>query len=152
MKRCVFNVKELSRQGGSGEYQLDDEFLSLRDDGEISGGNIAVTVTVKEAAADDYDYDLDIALRGTLRVPCTRCLDDMDYDVDTADSVHILCDSAAGPQDDEDMLTAATDGRFDASDRIYETLLLGIPTVHVHPDGQCNPEMIGRITTELDEE
>ena len=43
--------------------------------------------------------------------------------------------------DDEDMLEARADGTLDLSHRVFETLALNVPSVHVHEEGECNPAM-----------
>ena len=39
------------------------------------------------------------------------------------------------------MLEARADGTLDLSHRVFETLALNVPSVHVHEEGECNPAM-----------
>lgn len=148
MKRCVFNVKELSRKGGETDIRLDDEFFASQDQSDITGGDVSVHVEVKKSGREDYDYDAVLTICGRLRIPCTRCYEDMDFNIDTVDAIRLLCDNNAVAGDADDLLIASTEGYFDASERLTETILLQIPISHVHPEGKCDPDMLSRITTD----
>lgn len=121
--------------------QLDDEFFWQQGGDEISGGDVEVMFTaVRETANTVENLDVTARMKGILRIPCTRCLDDMDWPVDLADSFSVVV-GAGGREDDEDTLVADANGMADMGQRICETLTLNIPSVHVHANGGCNPAM-----------
>ena len=40
---------------------------------------------------------------------------------------------------------------FDVSSLIYEYIILAVPMYRVHPEGQCNPEVIAMLTAKPEE-
>ena len=89
MNRCIINIKALAESNGQNEVlHLDDTFFESFDFSEIAGGNIEVSIkSSKLAEANVYSVTLDI--KGTVKIPCTRCLDMMDFEVNLADSVEV---------------------------------------------------------------
>ena len=74
----------------------------------------------------EYDFDLDIAVKGLVQVTCDRCLDEMD--------VAINAEENEWEWDEEPKL-------IDLSWLAYELIIVNLPLVHSHQDGGCNPEM-----------
>ena len=93
MNRCIINIKALAESNGQNEVlHLDDSFFESFDSSEIAGGNIEVSIkSSKLAEANVYSVTLNI--KGTVKIPCTRCLDMMDFEVDLADGVEVAADS-----------------------------------------------------------
>ena len=139
MARCVINIKELALKGGENSFRLDDAFFQDFNNEDITGGDVEVSIDVKKSQDAKYDYIANYKVEGVLHVPCTRCLEDMDYETCLADCVKVICCNEMQEYDDEDLLTARADGTLDLSPRIFETLALNVPSVHVHPEGECNP-------------
>ena len=100
-----------------------------------------VVATARKSQDSKYDYLVEIKVKGVLRITCTRCLDEMNYDTEVEDTVKVVCTNADMETDDEDMLEARADGTLDLSHRVFETLALNVPSVHVHEEGECNPAM-----------
>ena len=142
MASCTVNVKELAQKGEGMDFHLGDEFFGQFDNDELTGGSVDVTVTSQKADGAEYDFTVCFEARGVVRTPCTRCLDDMDYAVEVDDRVKVLCTNVHENSDDENMQEAKADGTLDLSHRVFETIALSLPSVHVHPEGECNPAMI----------
>ena len=47
--------------------------------------------------------------------------------------------------DGEVMQVPAAEAEIDLAHYIYESIVLALPYRRVHPDGECNPEMVARI-------
>ncbi len=139
MARCVINIKELALKGGEKGFRLDDVFFKDFNSEDITGGNVEVSIDVKKSQDAKYDYIANYKVEGVLSIPCTRCLEEMDYETSLDDSVKVICCNEIQECDDEDLLMARADGTLDLSHRIFETLALNVPSIHVHPDGECNP-------------
>lgn len=142
MARFIINVKELALKDGVEKFRLDDVFFKDFDSDDIVGGDVEVSFSVAKSQNAKYDYMVCCKANGTLRLPCTRCLDEMDFEVGADDNVKVVCSNQTVECDDEDTLQARADGTLDLSHRIFETLALEIPSVHVHPEGECNPAMV----------
>ena len=62
------------------DYHLDKQFFVNMESSDIHGADLDVKVTVTHKA-DVYDLHFHVA--GTVVLLCDRCLDAMDYEVDT---------------------------------------------------------------------
>ena len=105
------------------DFQLDDAYFSEIENSELLGGEVKVEAHLN---LREYDFDLDIAVKGLVQVTCDRCLDEMDVAIDAEEN--------EWEWDDEPKL-------IDLSWLAYELIIVNLPLVHSHQDGGCNPEM-----------
>ncbi len=98
--------------------------------------NIHVTVVTKNDL-----YELTIDITGEITLLCDRCLDDLQWPVDT--TYHIYVKYGADYNDDSDELLEIpeSDNFLNIAYMIYDTVALTIPIKHVHPLGKCNRAM-----------
>lgn len=141
MIHCTVNVKELAEKNEEKSIRLENEFFKQFGNEDVVGGEVDVVATARKSQDSKYDYLVEIKVKGVLRITCTRCLDEMNYDTEVEDTVKVVCTNADMETDDEDMLEARADGTLDLSHRVFETLALNVPLVHVHEEGECNPAM-----------
>jgi uncharacterized metal-binding protein YceD (DUF177 family) len=105
------------------DFQLDNAYFSEIENSELLGGEVKVEAHLN---LREYDFDLDIAVKGLVQVTCDRCLDTMD--------VAINAEENEWEWDEEPKL-------IDLSWLAYELIIVNLPLVHSHQDGGCNPEM-----------
>ena len=113
------------------DFQLDNAYFSEIENSELLGGEVKVEAQLN---LREYDFDLDIAVKGLVQVTCDRCLDEMDVMVDAEES--------EWEWDDEPKL-------IDLSWLAYELIIVNLPLVHSHQDGGCNPEMDALLQNHL---
>lgn len=118
----LINLDKLDVGSYQFDYQLDSTYFQGIEKSEVLGGNVACKANL---ALRERDFDLTIAVRGTVQVACDRCLDSMDIVVDEQDDMEV--------EDDAKLL--------DLSWLAYELIVVNLPLVHCHPEGECNPEM-----------
>ena len=105
------------------DFQLDDAYFSEIENSELLGGQVKVEAHLN---LREYDFDLDIAVKGLVQVTCDRCLDEMDVAIDVEEN--------EWEWDEEPKL-------IDLSWLAYVLIIVNLPLVHSHQDGGCNPEM-----------
>ena len=105
------------------DFQLDNAYFGEIENSELLGGEVKVEAHLN---LREYDFDLDIAVKGLVQVTCDRCLDEMDVAIDAEEN--------EWEWDDEPKL-------IDLSWLAYELIIVNLPLVHSHQDGGCNPEM-----------
>ena len=105
------------------DLQLDNAYFSEIENSELLGGEVKVEARLN---LREYDFDLDIAVKGLVQVICDRCLDEMDVAIDVEEN--------EWEWDDQPKL-------IDLSWLAYELIIVNLPLVHSHQDGGCNPEM-----------
>ena len=105
------------------DFQLDNAYFGEIENSELLGGEVKVEARLN---LREYDFDLDVAVKGLVQVTCDRCLDEMDVAIDAEEN--------EWEWDDEPKL-------IDLSWLAYELIIVNLPLVHSHQDGGCNPEM-----------
>ena len=143
MERYSINLNELANGEGRALLHLDDAFFSSFENDDLKGGDVDVAIKVTKSQESQYDFNVFFSIKGSLRVICTRCLDEMDLDTEVTDKIKVIRgNSDVDNSDDDDLLQAEADGTLDIANRIFETLALNVPAIHVHPEGKCNPQMV----------
>ena len=136
-KFSLYNIplKTLSQGTHTYEYVLDRKFFDAIDGEEVRKGNVSVTVNVKRTSSS-FDFDFDI--KGVVKVPCTRCLDDMNQEVDTRNLLMVKFGKEYSEESDEIVIIPEDEGEINIAWFLYEFIALTIPIKHVHPAGECN--------------
>ena len=110
------------------EIQLDDDFFASLEKSEVLSGTVSATATLN---LREEDYQLDIAVHGTVFVVCDRCLDPMAIEINANDEMSASLNDAA----------ELPNGEIDLSWLVYEIVSINIPIVHSHQAGECNEQM-----------
>ena len=107
------------------DIQLDDAFFEGLEKSEILRGRIGCKATLN---LREEDYQLTIAVHGTVFVVCDRCLDPMPLEIEANDE--LMNDEPKAPNDEIDLSWLA-----------YEIVSINIPIGHCHQEGECNKQM-----------
>lgn len=136
-KFSLYNIslKNLSEGVHAFEYELDRKFFEAIDGDEVRKGNVKVTVKVRKTSST-FEFNFD--LKGVVQVPCTRCLDDMNLDVDTQSRLIVKFGKEYSEESDEIVIIPEEEGEINIAWFLYEFIALTIPIKHVHPAGECN--------------
>ena len=137
------NLAQASAKAESIHVALDSSFFSSLDQEEIEGGNINVTLKVKTPVHQIYAVTVDI--EGSVIVRCDRCLDPLTLNIEAHEEIKVK-DGEQEENDGWDLKYAeCTDSSHDFSWDIYEIAETSLPMQRVHEEGECNPDMVGRI-------
>ena len=133
----MIDLKRLPLGTHSFDFQLDDDFFASLEKSEILNGNVVCKATLN---LREEDYQLNIAVHGTVFVVCDRCLDPMPLEIDDEQEIF--------SEDEEfsDETGKTPDGKglyqqLDLSWLAYEIVSINIPLVHSHQPGECNKQM-----------
>ena len=123
------------------ECELGNDYFEAVEATEVKGGSLHATVEVRKV---QEAYELNFKVLGDVIVSCDICLGDMSLPVDaTGRVVARLGDNYA--EDEEWVTVPEDDGTLDAAWLVYEMAVLTIPTRHVHGEGDCDPDMLGKL-------
>ena len=127
----IVDLKRLPVGLHSFDIQLDNAFFEGLEKSEILGGEVVAKVTLN---LREEDYQLNIAVQGTVFVVCDRCLDPMPIEINDEQEIF--------SEDEEtgDGLPV-TGNTLDLSWLAYEIVSINIPLVHSHQAGECNKQM-----------
>lgn len=127
---------------GEGHHELELK----ADTGFFASSGCAEVLEADVTAYIDIDvrhgaYEIGITCQGSISIPCDRCLEPMPLEVDEDYDVTVRYGEEYEEKDDT-IVIPEDETVFDLSPLVADTVLLSIPLRHVHPAGECNPEMV----------
>lgn len=131
------------------DFVADDALFEACGSTEIRGGRCDVHVEMVRA---ERTLDMQVAIRGAVIVPCDRCLEECSVPVDYSARLLVRISDEQGEYDGEVMWVAPAAGEVDLAQYVYESIVLSLPYRRVHPDGECDPDMLGRFRIATQEE
>jgi len=126
----MIDLKRLPLGTHSFDFQLDDDFFASLEKSEILNGKVVCKATLN---LREEDYQLNIAVHGTVFVVCDRCLDPMPLEIDDEQEIF--------SEDEEIENRKSKIEHLDLSWLAYEIVSINIPIVHSHQPGECNQQM-----------
>ena len=124
------------------QYEITDEFFNGMDYSEIQQGKVNVNLDIDRM---ETMLTLTFDIEGTVRVMCDRCADEFDQPIESNQVFYIKLGTENAEESDDVMVLPADQHDFDLTSLIYEFIILSIPMHRVHPEGQCNPEIIDML-------
>ena len=150
LKEFCIPFKGLKSGSHHFEFKLDKAFLEAIGDEELIDVEADVEVEMTKTA---QMLTFEVAIDGAAYVECDRCLDELEYPVETEDTLYVKFSEEEIEFDGEVMWLNPADDQLDLSGYIYETLLLSLPYQRVHESiEECNQEMIARFKIVSEEE
>ena len=132
-------------------FDIEDSFFADLDYSEVKQGTVAVALhVVREELMMTLTFNID----GKVRVTCDRCADEFDIPIQSEQVFFIKLGSEEVEESDDVAVVPADQHAYDVRSLIYEYIILAIPIHRVHPEGQCNPEVLALLShdEEPDEE
>lgn len=124
-------------------FKVGGELFEVEQNDDIRGGEFDVKVQMRKAGSL---AELDVRIEGEAVAVCDRCLDDCRVPVDYEGTLAVRFSDGEADYDGEVMQVPASEGEIDLTHYIYESIVLSLPYSRVHPDGECNPDMVARIS------
>ena len=125
------------------EWHADGKFFGGFENSEILDADIDVGAEVEKTGASIL---VDNRVRGTVTVVCDRCLADLRLPVDTGFRLKVCFGEGESPvEEDGDREVIVVEDReagIDLGQVIYDYVCTSLPLVRVHPDGECDPEVV----------
>ncbi|MDR1738945.1 MAG: DUF177 domain-containing protein [Candidatus Symbiothrix sp.] len=124
------------------EYLLDSNFFANIGGEDVQNGKIKVQLTVNKVGGA---YQMDFSLNGSIMIPCDRCLDDMDFPIETTSRLTVKFGKDYAEESDEIIVVPESEGVINLAWFLYEFVALAIPIKHVHAPGKCNKQMAAKL-------
>lgn len=142
-KRNVYQlpIRDITSNSQEFTFKIADEFFAQREESEIRAGVADATFMVHNVGSM---FRISLNVIGEVVVACDRCLDDLTVPIDANYEFAVRMGDGNDEQDDVYYL-AERDNAFDISDILYDTILLALPIVRYHEEGECNQEMAGQL-------
>ena len=97
LERFKVDLKRLTDEVTTLEYDLDNHFFAALDSSELRQGTLHVSVSIRKATGF---FELQFHSEGTVTVTCDRCLDDMDQPISTDNRLVVKLGTAYSEEDD----------------------------------------------------
>ncbi len=148
LKKYVISFRGLQIDVHHFHFVIDRKFFESIEYADIADGTVEVDVTL-----DRHDRMLvfNFDIRGTVVVPCDRCLDDFDLPIAGSERLIVKFGEKFDETSDDVVIIPETASEFDLSSYLYEYIILMLPMQHIHPDDEngnstCNSEMLERLS------
>ena len=130
-------------------FEVDDTLFAAYESRDIRGGKCSVEVTMFKA---EHQLDFDVTITGEVICECDRCLEDCTIPVDYEGHLVVRLSDQQGEYDGDVMWLNPQENEVDLTQYIYESIVLSLPYQRIHPEGECNPDMLAHITVVSEQE
>lgn len=138
-------VNGLALGNHSYHFDVKNDFFEGMDYSEIHQGTVSIDLDIEKT---ELMMTLNFALQGKVRVACDRCADEFDIPIENNEVYYVKFGSEVAEESDDVAVVPADQHDFDISSLIYEYIILSIPIHRVHPEGECNPEVLQMLSHE----
>ena len=137
------NLKGVQQENQEREFLLDNRFFTDVDGEDIQKGNVKVSLAITKVNDDTFNFEFQ--LNGTIVVSCDRCLDDMNFPIETTARLIVKFGDEYSEESDEIVIIPEKEGNINIAWYLYEFAALTIPIKHVHAPGKCNKDMTSKL-------
>ncbi|MFM7770670.1 MAG: YceD family protein [Bacteroidota bacterium] len=127
------------------DFELDQTFFESFPTTEFDGAKLHFAVELNK---QETMLELDIDLTGTVQLPCDRCGEIFNFNLEGYD--HLLVKFSHETQTDEDEVwtLGPSEYQLDLTSRFYELVILSLPARRMHVNEiECNVEVVQAIET-----
>ena len=131
-------LKSLPQGEHDFSYHIDKSFFTKMENTDIRNADIDVVLIV---TYNGDIYNLDFNIMGKVTLICDRCLDDLEWTIESVYNISVKYGDDYNDDSDTMLEIPYGDNDLNVAYMIYETITLAIPIKHVHPMGKCNRAM-----------
>lgn len=129
------------------DFDVDGALFKAYESKEIKDGRRKVHVDIDKS---DTQLILDVTIDGHVVCECDRCLEDCTIPVHFDGRLTVFVSDHQGEYDGDYMWVSPDEEDINLMQYIYESIVLSLPYRRVHPDGECDPDMMVRFTPATD--
>ena len=142
------DLRRVSETHEALNFSLDAAFFQSLDQTEILGGDVSLTVTVRQTAGGIYQVQL--YAQGVVMTQCHRCLDPVSLPIEVDETLRAVHDDEDFAGEADILLTDRLSDNADLRWAAYEVIETSLPIMRYHVDGECNPDMLARTSGVVD--
>lgn len=121
------------------EFKIDKSFFEGVEDTLIEDANVHVELALEKK---ETMMIAEFSLSGTVATPCDRCNDPMEVKIHG--DYRIVYKFGTEVSEDENLVILHPETfELDFSAPLYELLVISLPARKIHPEGECNEEVMG---------
>ena len=124
------------------DFVIDKAFFENMENNDILWADVHVHLDMDKR---NDAYHCVFHCKGTLQIPCDRCLDPMDHEVDAEYKVTVKYGDDFDDGADNLLVIPYSNKYLNVAYMLYDTIVLTIPMRHVHAPGKCNRAMLDAL-------
>ncbi|MEY4928213.1 MAG: hypothetical protein RI894_2651 [Bacteroidota bacterium] len=128
------------------KFHVDSEFFSAIKDPLVSDGDVDAVLLFDKRPNMML---LSFTYEGVLTVTCDRCADDFDQEI-VGESEYIVKFGDRNYEEEDIVYILRSEINLNVAHYLYESMVLELPLRRVHPDDNCNPDVVKNIAGESD--
>ena len=127
------------------DFTLDSTFFDTFQNDEIREGNVDFKVVLQK-----YERMLlfTFSFNGTVKTICDRCLGEIAVPVEGEEKLCVKFSDTETTDDDDVVFLPESAYKIDLAQWMYEYVVVSMPMQRVHPEGECDKEMLKYISDE----
>lgn len=143
-KDFIIQIKGLKVGKYEYDFPVDGAFFKNFENTQILDAELDVKIILERGGGW---MNVTSLINGCVTVECDRCLDDLELPVDFTASLAVkFARTDDDPQSDEFLVVDPSEGELDLSQFIYDYVCVNLPLQKVHPEGECNPVMMAKLS------
>ncbi len=131
------------------DFDVDGTLFKAYESKDIKDGRCKVHVAMQKS---DSQLILNVGIDGEVTCECDRCLEDCTIPVHFDGTLTVYVSDPKGEYDGDSMWISPEEEDVNLMQYIYESIVLSLPYRRVHPDGECDPDMLARFTVATDDD
>jgi uncharacterized metal-binding protein YceD (DUF177 family) len=125
------------------EFNIGDKFFESYDYSEIKRADILVELSLLKQSTMMI---LEFNISGTVKTDCDLCTEEFDLPIHGTHRLIVKVGGhETGDEDDDIIYVAANEHELDIEQYIYEYIALSLPIRRVHPEGECDEEVLKKL-------
>ena len=135
-------LAQLPKGKFSQDFVCDTQFFKNMENSDVVNASVDVHLDLDNR---NGLYDMKFTFKGLVQVPCDRCLDPIDIEIDTGYDIMVEYGDSYDDASDNLLIIPSSNPYLNVAYMLYDTILLSIPMRHVHPLGKCNRAMAAAL-------
>lgn len=140
--RYSIDLKSIQQDSYEERLLLDDAYFASPDMAEIRSGRVEAHIQMRKTAGL---FDFHFHLCGEVLISCDRCLGDLTWPVNTTAHLVVKLGDHYEEESEEVLVLPITEAVLDFGWLLYEYIELSLPLQRMHPEDECDPEMLRRL-------
>ena len=143
MKRYIIDAQTLQQPDFEFDLKVGMELFEAMEMTDITAADFDLKISGTRLTSNKVEVELSGS--GTVVTPCDRCLDDVTLEIDVESTMNIIFGDEAQAFDGMEVTLQRGD-EFSVAQFVYDSIMLDLPIMRAHEPGECNPDMLARIS------
>lgn len=126
-------------------YVLDSGFFEGFENEELKDGNVEFAVNLEKS---ERYLMIKFTFKGQINSICDRCLGEIIIPVEGEQTLCVKFSDTETSEDENVVFLPEDAYQIDLSQWMYEYVAVSMPMQKIHPEGECDPEMLKYINNE----